>query len=64
VQSIVYALYFVIPHLELFDVRDLVIHNWDPIAWWAFGVATVYAAVYSGFFLFAGWLVFRRQSLG
>ena len=63
-QSIVYAIYFLIPHLELFDVRDLVIHNWAPISWWAFGVATIYAAVYSAFFLFAGWLVFRRQSLG
>ncbi len=62
-QAIVYAIYYLIPHLEIFDVRDLVIHNWDPIPWWAVGAATLYAAVYSTFFLFAGWLVFRRQSL-
>ena len=63
-QSLVYTLYFVIPHLEFYDVRDLVIHNWDPISWWACGGATLYAAVYAAFFLILGWLVFRRQSLG
>jgi ABC-type transport system involved in multi-copper enzyme maturation permease subunit len=63
-QTIVYALYFVIPHLEFYDVRDLVIHNWDPISWWACAGASLYAAVYAAFFLVVGWLVFRRQSLG
>jgi Cu-processing system permease protein len=63
-QTIVYLIYYLIPHLELFDVRDLVIHNWDPIPWWACAVATLYAAAYAAFFLVAGWLVFRRQSLG
>lgn len=63
-QSLVYTLYYLIPHLELFDVRDLVIHNWNPIPWWACGVASLYAAIYTAFFLFAAWLLFRRQSLG
>ncbi|MCL4178110.1 MAG: ABC transporter permease [Verrucomicrobia bacterium] len=63
-QTLVYTLYYLIPHLEFFDVRDLVIHNWDPISWWVCGGATLYAAVYGAIFLIAGWLVFRRQSLG
>jgi hypothetical protein len=63
-QTLVYIIYYLIPHLELFDVRDLVVHNWDPIPWWACAAATLYATVYSAFFLIAGWLVFRRQSLG
>ena len=63
-QTLIYVLYYLIPHLELFDVRDLVIHNWEPIPWWAFAAASLYAAVYAAFFLVAGWLVFRRQSLG
>ena len=25
--------YYLIPHLELFDVRDLIIHNWPLIGW-------------------------------
>jgi len=52
-----------IPHLEFFDVRDLIIHNGELIAWWAWGVATVYALAYSSFFLFLAWLVFRKKAL-
>ena len=33
------------------------------VAWWAMGVATVYAAVYTTFFLFAAWVLFRRKAL-
>ena len=62
-STIVYAVYFAVPHLELFDVRDLVVHNWDPINWLVCGGATLYAAAYAVFFLFATWLVFRRQPL-
>jgi ABC-type transport system involved in multi-copper enzyme maturation permease subunit len=62
-SSVLYAVYYAIPHLELFDVRDLVIHNWEPIPGWACAGATLYAAVYAGFFLVAAWLVFRRQAL-
>jgi ABC-type transport system involved in multi-copper enzyme maturation permease subunit len=62
-QSLVYAFYFALPHLELFDVRDLVVHNWDPIPWTACGLATLYAAVYASMFLLAAWLAFRRKPL-
>ncbi|MBI3849289.1 MAG: ABC transporter permease subunit [Verrucomicrobia bacterium] len=62
-QTIVYAVYMAIPHLEFFDVRDLVIHNGDLIAWWACGTATLYALAYSAFFLFLAWLVFRKKAL-
>src|SRR5580658_4849196 len=33
--SVVYALYFAIPHLEWYDVRELIIHNWGLIDWLA-----------------------------
>jgi ABC-type transport system involved in multi-copper enzyme maturation permease subunit len=61
--TVVYAVYFVIPHLELFDVRNLVVHNWDPINWLICAGATLYAAAYTIVFLLAAWLVFRRQPL-
>jgi Cu-processing system permease protein len=61
--TLLYLLYYVIPHLELFDVRDLIIHNWDPVPWLACAGATLYASVYAAFFLFGAWLIFRRQSL-
>jgi len=62
-STVVYVVYFAVPHLELFDVRDLVVHNWDPINWLICVGATLYAAAYAIFFLFATWLVFRRQPL-
>ncbi len=62
-QSLLYALYFVLPHLELFDVRDLIIHNWELIPWGVVALATLYAAAYAAFFLFAAWLIFRRRAL-
>jgi ABC-type transport system involved in multi-copper enzyme maturation permease subunit len=62
-STLLYLLYYAIPHLELFDVRDLIIHNWAPIPWLACIGATLYASVYAAFFLFGAWLIFRRQSL-
>jgi len=62
-QSIVYSGYMAMPHLEFFDVRDLIIHNRDLIAWWAWGMATLYAMAYSAFFLFLAWLAFRKKAL-
>jgi ABC-type transport system involved in multi-copper enzyme maturation permease subunit len=62
-QTLLYAIYFAIPHLELFDVRDLIVHNWGLIRWdiWAAGLA--YAAVYSSIFLALACLLFRRKAV-
>lgn len=62
-QSILYAIYFVIPHLEIFDVRDLIIHDQALIRWGDCLLATLYAATYAGLFLATAWLAFRRRPL-
>jgi Cu-processing system permease protein len=62
-RSIIYTIYFFIPHLEWFDVRDLIVHGWGLIAWSAWLLATLYAAVYLAFFLFAAQRLFRRKML-
>lgn len=62
-QSLLYGLYFVLPHLELFDVRDLIIHNWELIPWGVVVLATLYATAYAAFFLLAAWFIFRRRPL-
>ncbi len=62
-QTIVYALYFAIPHLELFDVRDLIVHNWGLIPWGVCAAAIGYAAVYSAIFLALACLLFRRKAI-
>ncbi len=62
-RSLLMALFFVIPHLEFFDVRDLVIHNWPSIHWLVCLKATAYGAVYGAFFLLAACMLFRRRAL-
>lgn len=62
-QSIVYAIYYAIPHLELFDVRDLLVHDWPAIKWPIIMAALLYATAYTAFFLFVASGVFRRKPL-
>jgi Cu-processing system permease protein len=62
-RTLLYAVYYVIPHLELFDVRDLIIHSWPAIHWDDFGLAALYAGVYIAAFLLLACAVFRRKPL-
>ncbi len=62
-RSLLYSLYFAIPHLELFDVRDLIIHDWPPIAWKVCGIAAAYGIAYAAMFLIAACLLFRRRAI-
>ena len=60
-RSLVYTLYFIIPHLEWYDIRDMVIYDQPLLAWADCAMATVYAAVYAAMLLVATWAVFRRK---
>jgi len=60
-RTIVYTLYFLIPHLEWYDVRDLIVYDRPLVPWVDCVLATLYAAVYIGLLLFGTWLVFRRK---
>jgi len=62
-QSIVYSIYYCLPHLELFDVRDLVVHNLGAIPWLVWLGAAGYALVYTVLFLVMACLLFRRKAL-
>jgi Cu-processing system permease protein len=62
-QTALYAAYFVIPHLELFDVRDLIVHNWGLIPWTIWAAALGYAAVFAALFLGFACLLFRRKAV-
>ena len=61
--SVLSAAYFVIPHLEWFDVRKLVVFSQPLIPWLPCCEATLYAGFYSAFLLGAAWLLFRRKAL-
>jgi ABC-type transport system involved in multi-copper enzyme maturation permease subunit len=62
-RSVIYAVYFVIPHLELFDVRERLVNDWGLVNWLDCGLAALYAAAYTELFLLLTWLAFRRKSL-
>jgi ABC-type transport system involved in multi-copper enzyme maturation permease subunit len=62
-RTIAYAIYFLIPHLEWFDLRDFLKFDQRLVSWVYVALATLYGAIYSAFLLFATWLVFRRKPL-
>lgn len=62
-QSLIYAIYFTVPHLALFDLRDYIIHERGVIAWLPWLGAFLYAAVYTAIFLILTCLAFRRKAL-
>ena len=63
VQGILSFIYFCIPHLEWYDLRDFVVYDQPLIAWPVIGLATLYAAVWTAIFLFLAWLGFRKKGL-
>ncbi len=64
IRSIVYGIYYVIPHLEWsFGMRNLIIHDWPLIDWSFILLATLYFSAYAAIFLVAACLVFRRKAV-
>lgn len=63
VRSLVYAAFYCIPHIELFDVRRQIVNDQPLPGLVDCGLAALYAAAYAGMLLYGTWLVFRRKSL-
>jgi ABC-type transport system involved in multi-copper enzyme maturation permease subunit len=57
------TIYFAMPHLEFFDVRDLIIHDWPAVRWSVVGFASLYGAAYTTAFLGLACFLFRRKPL-
>lgn len=62
-RAFVYSIYYLIPHLEIFNVRERIVHDWPVIEWRWYLVALLYAAAYSGLLVFLSCLAFRRKAL-
>lgn len=62
-QSVVYAIYFIVPHVEFFDLRAQVFQHGQLVPWLDILLATLYGLAYTAIFLFAAWLCFRRKPL-
>jgi len=62
-QTLLTVIYFAIPHLEWFDLRDFVVYDQSVVPWLALALATVYASVWTGIFILLAWFGFRRKNL-
>jgi Cu-processing system permease protein len=62
-QTVAFAVYYAMPHLEFYDLRDLVIHDWPLVKWSVVGFVTLYGAAYSVAFLGLACFLFRRKPL-
>ncbi|MSU21702.1 MAG: hypothetical protein EXS30_09940 [Pedosphaera sp.] len=62
-RSIAYAFYFTIPQLSFFDIREFVVHNYPPAPWGAWLLSLLYGLLYTGIFLLASCVLFRRKEL-
>lgn len=57
------TLYFVLPHLDLFDLSQRAAYNYPPVPAWVLAALAGYAAAYVFVFLALGALRFRRMAV-
>jgi len=62
-RTVTYTIYFLIPHLEWYDTRELIAFDQPLVPWRYCAGVSLYAAMYCGFLLFGAWLAFRRKGL-
>lgn len=63
-RSIVYALYYALPPVEIpFGMRVLIVHDWPLVEWKFVGLLGLYLMAYMALFLAAACLVFRRKAV-
>ncbi|HEU4752611.1 MAG TPA: ABC transporter permease subunit, partial [Armatimonadota bacterium] len=62
-QAVLKPVYFLLPHLDLFDLSQRAAYNYPPIALWVLGVLLLYAGAYVIVFLGLGNLRFRRMAV-
>lgn len=62
-RGILTVIYFLLPQLGWFDVRERITHNWPPLEAGPFLLALVYALVMASVFLFAASWIFNRKRL-
>ena len=62
-QTVTLAIFYAMPHLEFYDLRDLIIHDWPLVKWNVIGLATLYGMAYAAAFLGLACFLFRRKPL-
>jgi ABC-type transport system involved in multi-copper enzyme maturation permease subunit len=60
-QTLLYTIYYIVPHFELYDMRDLVVHSYPAVPWLVWLGDLAYAVVYGGLFLLGACVLFKRK---
>ena len=62
-QKLITGLYWIIPHLDLFDLSRIVVHERPPVPAWAAAAITLYSLMYTAVFLGLAFVNFHRRPL-
>jgi len=60
-KTVLYIANAIAPHIEFFDMRQRLIHEWPAVSWLACAAVMAYAAVYSALCLFIADLFLKRR---
>lgn len=60
-QTGLMAMYYALPHLELFDMRRRLVYGWPPASGEAVLATLAYGALMTALFLTLGWLAYRNK---
>lgn len=55
------AIYYALPHLELFDLRRRLVHDWEAINPGSWAMIVLYGLLMTAVFLMLGWLAYRNK---
>lgn len=58
---VLFTLYYLLPHFELFDLRRRLVHDWGPAGWLTIAEVVLYAVLMTGVFLTLAWLGYRKR---
>lgn len=56
-----YMFHYLAPHLEWFDMRRRLVHEWGPAPWRAFFTVMVYGAMWTAAALLSAWTFYRTK---
>ena len=62
-NGVVAVFHAVGPHLEFFDMRQRMVHEWSMVPWTVLGIVMLYALCYAGACLFLAGAVLRRKKI-
>lgn len=62
-QTALMIVFYAIPHLEVFDIRDRVVHSWPLIPWGLWATALIYGLFFTSLFLVIGCCLFKRKAV-